>query len=85
MKKIFILSSFVLAISVFSGCGSIPTASKGTSSPAVNTNTAQTSGLGAILSGVTGSSTGSNSMIGGVIGQLIGGLVAPAWQYRSPI
>ena len=89
MKKIFILSSFVLAISVFSGCGSIPTASKGTSSPAVNTNTAQTSGLGAILSGVTGLSTGSNSMIGGVIGQLIGGLVAPpsiegAWVYSEP-
>ena len=78
-----------MAISVFSGCGSIPTASKGTSSPAVNTNTAQTSGLGAILSGVTGSSTGSNSMIGGVIGQLIGGLVAPpsiegAWVYSEP-
>ena len=78
-----------MAISVFSGCGSIPTASKGTSSPAVKTNTAQTSGLGAILSGVTGSSTGSNSMIGGVIGQLIGGLVAPpsiegAWVYSEP-
>lgn len=78
-----------MAITVFSGCGSIPTASKGTSAPSVNTSSTQTSGLGAILSGVTGSSSDSNSMIGGVIGQLIGGLVAPpsiegAWVYSEP-
>jgi len=90
MKKIFVLSSFVLAITFLSGCGSMPSASKGTSSPVTNANSAQTSGLGALLGGLTsGSSADANSMIGGVIGKLVGGLVTSpsiegTWVYSEP-
>lgn len=91
MKKIFILSSFVLAITFLSGCGSMPSTSKGsTTSSATNTASAQTSGLGSLLGGLTnGGSSDTNSLIGGVIGQLVGGLVAPktiegSWVYVEP-
>jgi hypothetical protein len=90
MKKTFIQSAMIFAMAAIVGCGSMPSVSKETSSPATNTTSAQTSGLGTLLGGLTnGGSSDTNSLISGVVGQLVGGLVVPktiegSWVYAEP-